>query len=89
MCVTPTGNVLVTGVYQGTAIFDVTTLRSAGEQDIFLAEPNASDHDNCEGSRCRGQDDDNRRRPESRFEGRMTSNFRTFETIWFLASLDK
>jgi hypothetical protein len=41
MCVTPDGNVLVTGVYQGTAVFDAITLHSAGEQDIFLAELNA------------------------------------------------
>jgi hypothetical protein len=66
MCVTPDGNVLVTGVYQGTAVFDAITLHSAGEQDIFLAELNANpDHDDCKDSRCKEQDDDNRRNKEA------------------------
>jgi hypothetical protein len=59
MCITQTGDVLVTGAYLGTAFFDAITLHSAGEQDIFLAELNANpDHDNCESSRCREQDQD-------------------------------
>ncbi len=41
MCVTPAREVLVTGAYQDTAVFDAITLHSAGEQDIFLAELNA------------------------------------------------
>jgi hypothetical protein len=61
MCVTPAGQVLVTGVYQDTAVFDAITLHSAGDLDIFLAELNAmADNDKCEDSRCREQDDDNR-----------------------------
>jgi hypothetical protein len=57
---TPAANVLVTGVYQGTAVFDVITLHSA-RGDIFLAELNfIPDHDKCEASRCGDQDDDNR-----------------------------
>jgi len=61
MCVTPTGQVLVTGVYQDTAVFDAITLHSAGDLDIFLAELNAmADNDKCEGSRCDDKDDDNR-----------------------------
>jgi hypothetical protein len=61
MCVTPTGQVLVTGVYQDTAVFDAITLHSAGDLDIFLAELNARpDDDNCKASRCGEQDDDNR-----------------------------
>jgi hypothetical protein len=62
MSVTPAGDVLVTGTYQGAAVFDAITLHSAGDLDIFLAELNAiPDNDNCEASRCREQDDDNRR----------------------------
>jgi beta-propeller repeat-containing protein len=60
MGVTPTGEVLVTGVYQDTAVFDKITLHSAGDLDIFLAELNAiPDNDKCEDSRC-DQDDDDR-----------------------------
>jgi len=61
MGVTPSGEVFVTGVYQGTAVFDKITLHSAGDLDIFLAELNAMpDNDKCEGRRCREQDDDDR-----------------------------
>lgn len=43
--VTQTGEVLVTGTYQGTAVFDAITLHST-HGDIFLAELNANrDHD--------------------------------------------
>jgi hypothetical protein len=38
MCVTPKGEVLVTGVYQETAVFDRVTLESAGDLEVFLAE---------------------------------------------------
>lgn len=34
----PAGNVFVTGVYQGTATFDGTTLVGTGSSDIYLAE---------------------------------------------------
>jgi hypothetical protein len=61
MSVTPTGDVLVTGTYQGTAVFDKITLHSAGDLDIFLAELKANrDHDDCDGSRCGDQDADDR-----------------------------
>jgi hypothetical protein len=61
MSVTQTGEVLVTGTYQGTAVFDAITLHST-RGDIFLAELNANrDHDDCDGSRCGDQDDDTRR----------------------------
>ena len=61
IAVTQTGEVLVTGTYQGTAIFDAITLHST-QGDIFLAELNAvPDHDDkCEGSRCGEQDGDDR-----------------------------
>jgi hypothetical protein len=58
--VTQTGEVLVTGTFQGTAVFDKITLHST-QGDIFLAELNAvRDNDDCEGSRCGDKDDDNR-----------------------------
>jgi hypothetical protein len=50
MCVTSSGDVLVTGTYQDVAIFDAITLHSAGEQDIFFAELNANpDHNDQDG----------------------------------------
>jgi hypothetical protein len=53
MGLSPTDKVLVTGVYQGTAVFDAIKLNSGGEQDIFLAELNADhDNDHCEAWRC-------------------------------------
>jgi hypothetical protein len=58
--VTQTGEVLVTGTFQGTAVFDKITLHST-QGDIFLAELNAvRDNDDCDGSRCGDKDDDNR-----------------------------
>jgi len=61
MSVSQTGEVFVTGLYQGTAVFDAITLHST-RGDIFLAELNANrDHDDCDGSRCGDQDDDNHR----------------------------
>jgi hypothetical protein len=60
MCVTPTGEVLVTGAYQDTAIFDAIRLHSTGNLDIFLAELNAvRDDDDCDAAHCRDKDDDN------------------------------
>ena len=53
MSVSQTGKVFVTGLYQGTAVFDAITLHSA-RGDIFLAELNAvpdNDHD-CDDSHC-------------------------------------
>jgi hypothetical protein len=48
--VSPIGQVLVTGEYQDTAVFDAITLHSAGEQDIFLSELKAiPDNDNSLG----------------------------------------
>jgi len=62
MCVTTAGNVLVTGAYQNTSVFDAITLHSAGDLDIFLGELNAKpDNDKCGGSRCGDQDDDDDR----------------------------
>jgi hypothetical protein len=61
MGLTRTGNVLVTGVYSGTAAFDAITLHSAGAADIFLAQLNAvhgRDKDDCEASDCDEQGDD-------------------------------
>jgi len=40
MCVSATREVLVTGAYRDTAVFDAISLQSAGEEDIFLAELN-------------------------------------------------
>jgi hypothetical protein len=56
----PEDNVLVTGAYQNTAVFDAITLHSAGHLDILHAELNVNpDHDDCKGSRCNDHDDDN------------------------------
>lgn len=67
MCVTPTGQVLVTGEYQGTAVFDAITLHSAGDRDIFLAELKAvHDNDDCEASRCGDKDKDDKDKDKDR-----------------------
>lgn len=59
MSLTPTGQVLVTGEYQGTAVFDAIRLHSAGDRDIFLGELTARpDNDDCKASRCGDKDGD-------------------------------
>jgi hypothetical protein len=59
MCVTATSEVLITGAYLDTAVFDAIHLHSAGEEDIFLAELNARhDNDDCDGWGCGEQHDD-------------------------------
>ena len=59
MCVTATREVLVTGAYRDTAVFDAISLQSAGEEDIFLASLNAGrDNDDCDRLGCGEQDDD-------------------------------
>jgi len=61
IAVTQNDEVLVTGTFQSTAVFDKITLHST-KGDIFLAELNANrDHDDCDGSRCGDRDDDNRK----------------------------
>jgi hypothetical protein len=58
MCVTATREVLVTGAYRDTAVFDAIHRQSAGEEDIFLAELNAGrDNDDCDDLGCGEQDD--------------------------------
>jgi hypothetical protein len=58
MCVTATREVLVTGAYRDTAVFDAIHRQSAGEEDIFLAELNARrDNDDCDDLGCAEQDD--------------------------------
>ena len=66
IAVKPRGTVLVTGEFVDVAVFDAITLRSAGAEDIFLAQLNARhnnhhhdnhDNDDCDGPDCRGPGD--------------------------------
>ena len=50
MGVSHSGQVYVTGTYDGTATFDAISLQSAGMGDIFLAELD----DSCTGNNCQG-----------------------------------
>ena len=56
------GDVFVAGAYQGTAIFDRTTLHSPGDFDIFFAELNADDDRGNDGKDSCGKDQDGDRR---------------------------
>jgi hypothetical protein len=58
MCVSATHAVLVTGAFRDTALFDAIHLKSAGEEDIFLAELNARHDEDCDDLGCGEQEED-------------------------------